>query len=107
MTYEEIKNAIESDEWDNYTDRVDVDHMISLFEYGILRDPKTSECVFNNFITNEEPDDDKEIEKMMIEAEYLYKEGYLTDLEYNTTTDIELIKEIYSSSETLHEQLYL
>ena len=33
---------------------------------------------------------------MMIEAEYLYKEGYLTESEYNTMTDIELIKEIYS-----------
>jgi len=41
-------------------------------------------------------DDNKEIEKMIIEAEYLYKEGYLTKSEYNTMTDVELIKEIYS-----------
>lgn len=41
-------------------------------------------------------DNNKEIEKMIIEAEYLYKEGYLTESEYNTMTDVELIKEIYS-----------
>ena len=41
-------------------------------------------------------DNDKEIKKMMLEAEYLYKEGYLTKFEYNNLTDIELIKEIYS-----------
>ncbi len=41
-------------------------------------------------------DDNKEIEKMITEAEYLYKEGYLTESEYNTMTDVELIKEIYS-----------
>ena len=41
-------------------------------------------------------DDNKTIEKMMVEAEYLYKEEYLTKSEYNTMTDVELIKEIYS-----------
>ncbi len=41
-------------------------------------------------------DDEKTINKMIIEAEELYKEGYLTAAEYNTMTDIELIKEIYS-----------
>lgn len=41
-------------------------------------------------------DNNKEIEKMIIEAEYLYKEGYLTESEFNTMTDIDLIKEIYS-----------
>ena len=41
-------------------------------------------------------DDNKEIEEMIIEAEYLYKEGYLTESEYNTMTNVELIKEIYS-----------
>jgi hypothetical protein len=41
-------------------------------------------------------DDNSGIKKMMIEAEYLYKEGYLTKSEFNTMTDIELIKEIYS-----------
>jgi len=41
-------------------------------------------------------DDNKEIEKMILEAEYLYKEEYLTESEFNTMTDVELIKEIYS-----------
>lgn len=79
MTYGEIKNAIESGEWDNYTDGVDIDPMISLFEYGILRDPKTSECIFCAFITNEEPDDDKEIELKFIEVTFAEVRGYLID----------------------------
>ena len=41
-------------------------------------------------------DDNKQIEKMIEEAQCLYKEGYLTESKYNTMTDIELIKEIYS-----------
>jgi hypothetical protein len=60
MTYGEIKNAIENGDYDNYTDRVDVSIEISLFEYGILRDPQTNDCIFNNHWTNEEPDDDQE-----------------------------------------------
>ena len=40
--------------------------------------------------------DNKEIEKMIIEAELLYKEEYITESEFNTMTDIELIKEIYA-----------
>jgi len=62
MTYGEIKAAIENDEYDNYTDRVDVTIEISLFEYGILRDPKDDACIFCNFLCNEEPDDDHEIQ---------------------------------------------
>tara|TARA_R110002049_G_scaffold151088_1_gene314587 strand:- start:115 stop:315 length:201 start_codon:yes stop_codon:yes gene_type:complete len=41
-------------------------------------------------------DNNKQIQKLILEAEELYKNGYLTKEEYNTMTDIELIKEIYS-----------
>lgn len=37
----------------------------------------------------------KKIEKMIYEAELLYKEEFLTAFEYNVMTDIEQIKEIY------------
>jgi len=40
--------------------------------------------------------DDKIIKLMMEEAEYLYKEEYLTKKDYNFFTDIETLKEIYS-----------
>ena len=51
-------------------------------------EPRLLQAVWN--------DDNKEIEKMILEAEYLYKEEYLTESEFNTMTDVELIKEIYS-----------
>ena len=35
------------------------------------------------------------ITKLMLEAEFLYKEEYLTDTGYNCFTDVELMKEIY------------
>jgi hypothetical protein len=63
MTYGELKQAIENGDYDNYTDRVDVTIEISLFEYGILRDPEDGECLFykDGFI-NEEPDNDFRIQ---------------------------------------------
>ena len=62
MTYGEIKQAIENGDYDAYTDRVDVTMEISLFEYGIIRNPKDDSCIFCNFFCNEEPDDDHEIQ---------------------------------------------
>ena len=79
MTYGEIKNAIENDEYDIYTDRVDVTIEISLFEYGILRNPKDDSCIFNNYLTNEEPDDDKEIELNHTWVSLADVRGYLID----------------------------
>lgn len=79
MTYGEIKNAIENDEYDNYTDRVDVTIEISLFEYGILRDPKDDACIFCNFLCNEEPDDDEEIQLNHTWVSLADVRGYLID----------------------------
>jgi hypothetical protein len=41
-------------------------------------------------------DNNSLIFKMMLEAELLYKEEYLTKSEFNLMTDIDTIKEIYS-----------
>ena len=76
MTYDEIKNAIDNGEYDDYTDRVDVTMEISLFEYGIIRNPKTNECIFSMYLTNEEPDDDKEIELKYVEVTLADVRGY-------------------------------
>ena len=64
-----------------YTD-TDIKVMAETFETRLLS------AVWN--------DDNNIIEKMIVEAELLYKNGYLTESEYNTMTDINLIKEIYS-----------
>ena len=64
MRYGQIKQLIEDGDYDAYTDRVDVTIEISLLEYGIIRNPKTNECIF--CITRtcewEMEDDDKSIE---------------------------------------------
>lgn len=52
MRYNYVKEAIENGDYDNYTDRVDVSIEISLFEYGILRDPKTNNCILLRDKTN-------------------------------------------------------
>ena len=46
MRYGQLKEAIENGDYDNYTDRVDVSIEISLLEYGMLRDPESTECLF-------------------------------------------------------------
>lgn len=79
MTYGEIKNAIENGDYDAYTDRVDVTMEISLFEYGIIRNPETNECIFNRFLTNEEPDDDQEIELNHVNVSLYDVTSYLID----------------------------
>ena len=79
MTYGEIKNAIENGDYDAYTDRVDVTIEISLFEYGIIRNPETNECIFNRFLTNEEPDDDQEIELNHVNVSLYDVTSYLID----------------------------
>lgn len=45
-----------------YTDRVDVTFDISLHEYGLIRNPKTTETIFCINPTNDFPDDDYEYE---------------------------------------------
>ena len=79
MTYGEIKNAIENGDYDAYTDRVDVTMEISLFEYGIIRNPETNECIFNRFLTNEEPYDDQEIELNHVNVSLYDVTSYLID----------------------------
>ena len=63
MNCGELKQAIEDGNYDNYTDRVDVSIEISLLEYGILRDPETTECLFCQPLTDnwEMDEDDKSI----------------------------------------------
>lgn len=63
MNVGELKQAIEDGNYDNYTDRVDVSIEISLLEYGILRDPETTECLFCQPLTDnwEMDEDDKSI----------------------------------------------
>jgi len=69
MTYNEIKRAIENGDYDAYTDRVDVTIEISLFEYGILRNPITNECLFcTPVIDNWEMEDDKEIQLKSVDV---------------------------------------
>jgi hypothetical protein len=79
MTYGEIKNAIENGDYDAYTDRVDVSMVISLFEYGIIRNPETNECIFSRFLTNEEPDDDHEIELNYVDVSLTDVRDYLIE----------------------------
>jgi len=79
MTYGEIKNAIENGDYDAYTDRVDVSMEISLFEYGIIRNPETNECIFSRFLSNEEPDDDYEIELNYIDVSLTDVRDYLIE----------------------------
>jgi len=79
MNYGEIKTAIENGDYDAYTDRVDVTMEISLFEYGIIRNPKTNECIFSMYLTNEEPDDDKEIKLNHVDISLADVRGYLID----------------------------
>ena len=69
MTYNEIKRAIENGDYDAYTDRVDVTIEISLFVYGILRNPITNECLFcTPVIDNWEMEDDKEIQLKSVDV---------------------------------------
>jgi len=79
MTYGEIKNAIENGDYDAYTDRVDVSMEISLFEYGIIRNPETNECIFNKYLTNEEPDDDEQIELNYVNVSLTDVRDYLIE----------------------------
>ena len=58
MRYGQLKESIENGEYDNYTDTVDVSIEISLFEYGIIRDPITTECLFCNPVDDWNMEDD-------------------------------------------------
>jgi hypothetical protein len=78
-TYGEIKNAIENGDYDAYTDRVDCTMEISLFEYGIIRNPETNECIFSRYLSNEEPNDDEEIELNHVDVSLADVRGYLID----------------------------
>ncbi len=63
MTYGELKQAIENGDYDDYTDMVDATMEISLLEYGIIRNPETTECLFLNEMVDQYDmtDDDKAI----------------------------------------------
>jgi hypothetical protein len=79
MNYGEIKQAIENGDYDIYTDRVDVTIEISLFEYGILRNPETNECLFCLLYTNEEPNDDHLVNLKSCDVSVSDVRGYLID----------------------------
>lgn len=79
MNYGELKNAIENGDYNNYTDRVDVTIEISLFEYGILRDPESNECLFNDEFRNEEPEDDCPVQLKSCDVSVADVRGYLID----------------------------
>ena len=66
---------------------------MELVQKHLKEKAETFETRLLNAVKN---DDNNTINEMIIEAEELYKEGYLTEIEFNTMTDIELIKEIYS-----------
>lgn len=63
MTYDELCEKIEKGDYNEYTDRVDETIEISLIEYGILRNPETTECLFwiNDTYNGGLPNDDHKI----------------------------------------------
>jgi hypothetical protein len=79
MTYGEIKQAIENGDYNAYTDTVDADLTISLFEYTVIRNPKTNECLFCSLYTNEEPDDDQLVNLKSIDVSLEDVRNYLID----------------------------
>jgi hypothetical protein len=79
MNYGEIKQAIENGDYDVYTDRVDVTMEISLFEYGIIRNPETNECLFCTLYTNEEPEDNQLVQLKSCDVSVSDVRDYLID----------------------------
>jgi hypothetical protein len=77
LTYAEVLKAIEDGEYDQYTDRMDVSIEISLFEYGIIRNPQNNEVLFYN--GNPEPLDDHRISLRHTEISLADVRGYLID----------------------------
>jgi len=77
LTYAEVLKAIEDGEYDQYTDRMDVSIEISLFEYGIIRNPQTNEVLFYN--GDSEPRDDQRISLDNHDISLADVRGYLID----------------------------
>lgn len=79
LTYSKAIEAINKGGFNEYTDRMDVSIEISLFEYGIIRNPITNECLFYPEYSNDFPDDNKIVKFKSMNITFKEVKEYLTD----------------------------